>query len=151
MFPPFLKQSYKYALRTAQLAIDWYKNRKSGSHTPPPPLSIGATDARLLYQERCFYPQQCWLCQLLIRLRNYLPFLQPLGVLYLHQSLIQLNSFISFSTSWTFTLFRTKQVGLFKLSFIFIMLGCVLYLLIIKSIADESSIFVMRCAIYYDL
>ena len=55
---------------------------------------------------------------------------------------IGLNFLISFSTSWALTLYILGTGGLSKQFFISWIAGCDSYLLVIKSIAEEKSVFV---------
>ena len=104
----------------------------------PPLLSIGGTVAHLALLGKVFVPIAVLTISVIGSGKKLLAVFTRLGGLT-RLGLFRLNFFISFCTSSTLTLFRIKQVGQFKLSFIFIILGCISYLLIIESIAYESS------------
>ena len=89
-------------------------------------LSIRATDARLTASRKVVVSIVALTISVIGTGKKFL-------------GLVYLNFFISFSI---FVRLLSLEVGLFTLSFTFIILGCISYLLIIKSIADESSIFV---------
>ena len=104
----------------------------------PPLLSIGGTVAHLALSGKVFVSIAVLTMSVIGSGKKLLAVFTRLGGLT-RLDLFRLSFFISFSTSSTPTLFRIKQVGLFKLPFIFIILGCISYLLIIESIAYESS------------
>ena len=106
------------------------------------PLSVGAAHARFSPLGKMYVSIAVLIISVTGSDKKLLAiFTNLVGILPSPEAL-RTNYFINFSSSWTFTLFRIKQVDLFKLSFICIILVCVSYLLITKSFADESPIFV---------
>ena len=106
-------------------------------------VSIGMTDACFTLLGKVFVSVAVLITSAIGSNKKLIAIFTSLrGILSTAEALSTLMFFISFSTSWTFTLVRTKQVGLFKLSLIFIILGCVSYLMILQSIADKTSTFV---------
>ena len=94
-----------------------------------PLLSIGGTVAHLALSGKAFVSIAVLTISVIVSGKKLLAVFTRLGGLT-RLDVFRLDFFISFSTSSTLTLFRIKQVGK-QLSFIFIILGCISYLLII--------------------
>ena len=94
-------------------------------------LSIAVTDACFALSGKVFISIPVLIISVIGSNKKLLAIFRSIGgTLSSPETLSTVIFFISFSTSWNFILFRIKQVGLFKLLFIFIILECVLYLLL---------------------
>ena len=85
-----------------------------------PQLSIDVKDVRFAFSGKVFVSIAVLIISVVDSDKKLLPIFTSLeGILSSPEAL----STLIFATSWTFTLFRKKQFGLVKLSFIFIILG----------------------------